>query len=205
MTDLQIKQRVSLVVPALEEGRPLSARVEDVTEDSFTLGLFRAPTWPDGGVEGAAAHIEFTSPRGVHQLEGAVGAVAGDLVRVRVAEKRVVQRRDDVRVEAMVPVTLRLGDDDGATKLRTYTLDVSGGGFLIAGPDSLAIGERVQVALKLPDDPEPLDVLVTVVRETEAGLRGVAIDAISPHDERRLVRFVFDRQRVARRMIKEGS
>lgn len=205
MTGFEIKQHVSLVVPALEEGRPLSARVEDVTADSITLGLFAAPSWPDGGVEGAAAHIEFASPRGVHQLEGAVGAVAGDLVRIRVAEKRVVQRRDDVRVEAVVPVTLRLGDGGHGTKLGTYTLDVSGGGFLIAGPDSLAIGERAQLALKLPDDPEPVDVLVTVVRETGEGLRGVAIDAISPRDERRLVRFVFERERIARRMVREGS
>jgi c-di-GMP-binding flagellar brake protein YcgR len=205
MTGFDIKQHVSLVVPALGEGRPLSARVEDVTEDSITLGLFAAPAWPDGGVEGAAAHIEFTSPRGVHQLEGAVDAVAGDLVRLAVTEQRLVQRRDDVRVEAMVPVAVRR-PEQGASRLATYTLDVSGGGFLIAGPDTLAVGERVQLALKLPDDPEPpLDVLVTVVRETGDGLRGVTIDAISPHDERRLVRFVFDRQRFARRMIREGS
>jgi c-di-GMP-binding flagellar brake protein YcgR len=205
MTGFEIKQHVSLVVPAFQEGRPLSARVEDVTEDSITLGLFAAPAWPEGGVEGAAVHIEFTSPRGVHQLEGAVGAVAGDLVRVDVAENRVVQRRDDVRAEAVVPVTLRVGDDGQETNLGTYTLDVSGGGFLIAGPDSLAVGERAQLALRLPDDLEPLDVLVTVVRETERGLRGVAIDAISPHDERRLVRFVFERQRLARRIVREGS
>jgi c-di-GMP-binding flagellar brake protein YcgR len=33
----------------------------------------------------------------------------------------------------------------------------------------------------------------------------VAIDAISPRDERRLVRFVFDRERIARRMVREGA
>jgi hypothetical protein len=204
MTGFEIKQHVSLVVPALEEGRPLSARVEDVRADSITLGLFAAPAWPDGGVEGAAAHIEFASRRGVHQLEGAVDAVAGDLVRIRIAEKRVVQRRDDVRVEAVVPVSVRLGDD-GQRTLGTYTLDVSGGGFLIAGPDTLAVGERAQLALKLPGDPEPVHALVTVVRETGAGLRAVTIDAISPRDERRLVRFVFDRERIARRMVREGA
>jgi c-di-GMP-binding flagellar brake protein YcgR len=205
MTGFEIKQHVSLVVPALEEGRPLSARVEDVTEDSITLGLFVAPSWPEGGVEGAAVQIEFTSPRGVHQLEGAVDAVAGDLVRVRAADTRVVQRRDDVRAEAMVPATLRVGGDGEGPRVGTYTLDVSGGGFLIAGPDALAVGDRAQIALRLPDDAEPVDVLVTVVRETERGLLGVRIDAISPADERRLVRFVFDRQRQARRMLKERS
>jgi c-di-GMP-binding flagellar brake protein YcgR len=205
VTGFEIKQHVSLVVPAVADGHPLSARVEDVTEDSITLGLFAAPAWPDGGAVGAPAHIEFTSPRGVHQLEGAVDAVAGDLVRVRAADTRVVQRRDDVRAEAMVPATLRVGGDGEGPRVGTYTLDVSGGGFLIAGPDALAVGDRAQIALRLPDDAEPVDVLVTVVRETERGLRGVRIDAISPADERRLVRFVFDRQRQARRMLKERS
>lgn len=107
------------------------------------------------------------------------------------------QRRQYVRVVRARPVTLRRGFE--RTAISTYSIDLSGLGILLAGPDTLQLEERVRFRLSLADDEEPVVGEATVVRLDARGYRAIRLDEISELDRRRLVRFVFDCQREDRR------
>ncbi len=107
------------------------------------------------------------------------------------------QRRQYVRVARARPVTLRRGFERNAVS--TYSIDLSGLGILLAGPDTLALDERVRFRLSLADDEEPVVGEATVVRLDPRGYRAIRLDEISELDRRRLVRYVFDCQREDRR------
>lgn len=106
------------------------------------------------------------------------------------------QRREAVRVVRARPVTVRR---DGRATVSTYSIDLSGLGILLAGPDTLALGERVRFRLSLGDQDEPVVGEATVVRIDPRGYRAIRLDEVSDADRRRLVRYVFDCQREDRR------
>lgn len=108
-----------------------------------------------------------------------------------------IQEREYVRVISARPVLVYYGLD--RTPISSYTVDVSGGGFLLAGPDLLAVGDEIDFRLAIaPDDP-PILGRGTVVRRDERGRRPVSFASISDLDRRRLIRFIFERQRIERR------
>jgi c-di-GMP-binding flagellar brake protein YcgR len=84
-------------------------------------------------------------------------------------------------------------------QIQSYTVDVSGGGFLLAGPDTLMLGEEVQFQLSLTPEVLPVTGKGKVVRIDSCGRRAVAFDSISDLDRRRLIRFIFESQRAERR------
>jgi c-di-GMP-binding flagellar brake protein YcgR len=106
------------------------------------------------------------------------------------------QRREYVRVPASCPVELQTADR--SVTVETYSIDVSGGGMLLAGPDTLSAGARIAFWLSTGDDRPPISGRGTVVRVGRHGERAVEIDEISDGNRRRLVRFVFDCQRLTR-------
>ena len=108
-----------------------------------------------------------------------------------------VQRRDFVRVEAVVPVVVRDGGPDGPAH-EAMTLNVSGGGLLLSGVSGLQEGDSAFVAIDLEDGSPAVEALVTVVRIVGRGTRAVRIASVSARDEQRLVRFAFERERRAR-------
>ena len=177
-----------------ELGR-LPARVERVEEDRVTLALFVRPDTPVQWVESVEAELETTAEeRGVVRARGAVSAEGPGLdalVTVELAESEVVQRRDFVRVDASVPVTVWPG---GGPAVETFATNVSGAGFALAGPSGLAVGTRFRFRLRLPDEPA-LEGAARVVREGERGERGCAFESIDERERELIVRFTFDRQR----------
>jgi c-di-GMP-binding flagellar brake protein YcgR len=84
-------------------------------------------------------------------------------------------------------------------KIQSYTVDLSGGGLLLAGPDTLQIGERVEFRISVAQDKQPITGVGRVVRIDSKGRRGVTFTEITEGDRRRLVRFIFDVQRAERR------
>jgi c-di-GMP-binding flagellar brake protein YcgR len=87
----------------------------------------------------------------------------------------------------------------GSEKIQSFTVDLSGGGLLLAGPDTLQIGERIEFRLTVAQDAPPIKGVGTVVRIDSKGRRGVSFTEIAETDRRRLVRFIFDLQRSERR------
>jgi hypothetical protein len=177
----------------------VAARVDAVGADEATLILLTPPLRPPA--TGQAAEVEVTVDGGILTLAARV--VDGDgRSSVRIApdsSKTVsdVQRRDFVRVDASVAVVVRDGGPEGPAR-DAHAVNVSGGGLLLTGIGHLHAGDFAWVALDLEDGTEPIEALVTVVREDLTGARAVRIASISARDEQRIVRFSFVQQQRAR-------
>jgi c-di-GMP-binding flagellar brake protein YcgR len=90
-------------------------------------------------------------------------------------------------------------------QMQSFTVDVSGGGLLLAGPDTLAVGEELTFRLTLTPGVTPVSGTGRVVRVDGQGRRAVEFESISDLDRRRLVRFIFECQRDERRRGLEGD
>jgi c-di-GMP-binding flagellar brake protein YcgR len=186
------------VLLRLGAGAAIAARVDSLDADVAVLVLLTPPLRPP--VTGQPAEVEATSKRGIVRFDVTVKDVDGrGTVRVaaRADGAATVQRRDFVRVDAVVPVIVRDGGPDGPAH-EAMTLNVSGGGLLLSGVSSLQEGDSAFVAIDLEDGSAPVEALVTVVRVADRGTRAVRIASVSARDEQRLVRFAFARERRAR-------
>ena len=193
MKGLSPRRHVDLV---LDGGSRLTARIEEVADDGIVLGLFREP---DVRLAGLRASVEFIDQRGIYRLRGLLEAHGRERDAVRLLPEgtpEVIQRRESVRVDAHAPVDVAFEERD-AKPVGTTTVNVSASGLLLAGPSVLNSGEHIRVTLQLGDD-EPVSARCRVVRETQEGFKGVQIVEIEEGDQERLVRFVFERQRLAR-------
>jgi PilZ domain len=141
--------------------------------------------------------LEFTSEYGVARFSGDAVLEEHDLVRFHVHDSpEVVQRREFVRVQAPQPVVLAIAGS--ATIGSSYSVDVSGGGMLLSGPETLRLEDNVRFRLHLSADTPPIKGRARVVRVASGGQRALVFEQISKQDRERLIHFIFDRQREAR-------
>ncbi len=110
----------------------------------------------------------------------------------------VLQEREYVRIRSARPVLVYGGPNQ--EQVQSYTVDVSGGGFLLAGPDALKIGEEIQFQLDA-DTGRAADQRhrPSRARSTGKGVARSSSTSITDLDRRRLVRFIFECQRAERR------
>jgi hypothetical protein len=141
--------------------------------------------------------LEYTSLRGVIRLHGNARFEDRSLMRFRAAgDPEVIQRRAFVRVHT--PQQVSLGPTLAGRAAATQTIDISGGGMLLSGGRSLALGESLAFEMRLGDDPGPIEGTARVVRIDGDGRRAVAFEDIREGDRQRLIRFVFACLRSAR-------
>jgi hypothetical protein len=93
------------------------------------------------------------------------------------------ERRDVTRAPVVRPVIVKRP----AGEARTFALDVSAGGILLAGPSDLMVGELIDLQLDLD---EPLTARAQVVRDAPNGMKGLRFEALGGADRDRLERFV---------------
>jgi c-di-GMP-binding flagellar brake protein YcgR len=188
-------QHVDLV---LDAGSRITARVEDLREDSLVLGLFREP---DVRLAGLDATIEFIDHRGIHRLRCRLqshGPERDAILMLPTGEVELIQRREYVRVDAHAPVDVSFEDRPDVQAIGTTTVNVSASGVLLAGPSILEMGELIGVAIDIGDG-EPVRFRCRVVRETQEGFKGCHISEIHQNEQERLIRYVFQRQREAQK------
>jgi hypothetical protein len=143
--------------------------------------------------------LEWSSARGIVRLAGKVVWEARDLVRFEVVDMvDLKQRREHVRVHAPRPVVLEL--DENGRELGTFAIDLSGGGVLLAGPDTLEIGDQLHFRLLLDGKDSPIEGTGHVVRYGPGGYRAIAFSEVSEADRERLIHFLFEFERAARRV-----
>ena len=151
--------------------------------------------------------VEFSSPRGRVRLGGTVAgqdARSPELITLTAPRSiKVLQEREYVRIKSARPVLVYAARE--GTQIQSYTVDVSGGGLLLAGPDTLAVGEELEFRLTLTPGVTPVTGTGRVVRVDGQGRRAVEFESISELDRRRLVRFIFECQREERRRGLEGD
>ncbi len=151
--------------------------------------------------------VEFSSPRGRVRLRGTVASQdpASPEVLTLTAPRsvEVLQEREYVRIRSARPVLVYSARE--GLRIQSFTVDVSGGGLLLAGPDTLAVGEELTFQLTLTPGVTPVSGKGRVVRVDPQGRRAVEFESISDLDRRRLVRFIFECQRTERRRGLEGD
>ena len=137
--------------------------------------------------------VEATSGRGIFRYPGRLTADRNGSLSIALSgEVERIQRREFVRIEAFLDVTVRGVDEPVGGD--TTTVDVSGSGIQIQDKWKLPLGIDVRVELKLPEGP-PLRALGRVVRVgQEAEQKGIRMDGIARADEDRLMRYIRDRE-----------
>ena len=195
-----LPERSQAVTLVPSSGERIPARVLESAADTLLVAIM-VPTGPldYGQLDGLV--IEFVGPNGRVRLTGTATVEDPsdpDVLRIdRPRSVEVLQEREYVRIKATRPV-LVYGASEQA-QVQSYTVDVSGGGFLLAGPDVLRIGDEIQFQLSLTEGVLPVSGKGKIVRIDSQGRRAVSFASISELDRRRLVRFIFECQRTERR------
>lgn len=201
----EVRQDVDLSLPGQER---FAARVTRVSEAEVVLVLLLDARDPLQLGEVAEMALEFPGPRGLVRIEGQGRVTAYDVVHLRLeGAVEVHQRRDFVRVRAVRPLALAPVDDEGRVGpwIDTLSVNVSGNGILAAGPDTLDLHTAVRFRLRTEEGEPPIEGLGRVARTSDEGHRGIAIEELAEDGRRRLVAFIFERERIARRMTRDGA
>ena len=197
-------QPVFVIAPS---GAGIAARVVNVEPNASLLSFEDNESDPVNMLAGGNVAIQYTNRRGVCRIDGAAHrSKSKTVLRVDHTSKiQLIQRREFVRVDAIVPCTYRPIGMTGWLA-ETTTTNVSGGGFMISGREGLQIDQLMSFTLALDGDSReagPLDCTGQVVRETRAGL-GIKILEIAPGEQERLVRWVFARERLGRQIVRDA-
>jgi hypothetical protein len=190
--------RSATVTLVRASGVRVHARIAERGEDTLlVLVMFRTER-PFTAGELDELVLEYGGSRGRVRLRGAVTLEDRDLLRFREPRSiEVLQEREFVRVKAARPVMVSTASSPAP--VQTFSVDLSGGGLLLAGPSTLRVGDRVQFRLTTTPGSAPIAGTGTVVRTDTHGHRAICFDSIGDGDHRRLVRFIFECQRAERR------
>jgi hypothetical protein len=204
---LVVGQDVFVIAPS---GAPINARIDDMSPKDMLLSLFSHHRDPAEPLAGNQVELQFIARRGVCRVDGeAQRSRRGPnaLIFQPKGEPRVIQRRDFVRVDAVLPVNYAPFGTEGYV-VETHTMNLSGGGFLVAAPDALRVGDLMQFTIDLSaaegEDAGPLVCVGKAVRQTDGGALGIEFFDLSEDDRGRIIRYVFARERLARQVTRDG-
>jgi hypothetical protein len=176
-------------------GRELPVRTYDRGEDVVLVVLTALDPPPPETLD--LATLEYTSVRGIIRLQGEAHFEDHALVRFHAeGDPEVIQRRAYVRVHS--PQEVKLGPAFADQPLEAHTIDISGGGMLLAGISTAEVGDPIRFELRLVDDSNPVQGVARVVRVDPDSRRAVSFEEIDEGDRQRLIRFVFECMRTAR-------
>jgi PilZ domain len=203
-TELVLPERADAVTIVRPSGERVQARIAERHGEQLLVALmFRAERpLEDGHL--AELRLEFTNHRGRIRLQSTVTLEDRELLRFGEPHSiELIQQREYVRVPSTRPVVVITGASQGT--IQTYSVDLSGGGMLLAGPSTLKVGEQVEFRLTIDKGSPPIMGVGTVVRTDTQGRRAICFDEIGEGEHRRLVRFIFECQRSERRRGLEGG
>jgi hypothetical protein len=173
--------------------------VVQMDADRATAMLLVRPLTSLDGTVGSEAEIDIATNRGLLQVAAqVVGASAGEVLELGLTgHSQVVQRRDFVRVDAFLEVVARPAGS--GEPIPAAVVNISASGAVVSRLASLKPGDDVRLELRLAPYGPPLEIGARVVREFDEQFRALHFEDIEESDRERIVRFVFDRQRVERR------
>lgn len=180
---------------------PVSITQRD--EDILLVILEDGAEFVDGSLAGLT--LESSGGWGVLRTPGTAEQLEPNLLRFVLDElPDMVQRRQFVRVTVAKRVVLENADGDAFTE--GLTVDISGGGMLVnvRKPELVPDDQEIYFSLYLgmTDYDDQVSGLASIVRRHSDGRIGLGYKDISRHDQERLIRFVFERQRVALAMTR---
>jgi hypothetical protein len=145
--------------------------------------------------------LEAITHWGLIRLEGEATVTTADVIRLRACRVTdVLQRRGLARVAVSRPVLLVAGAAEHA--IGTYTIDLSGNGMSLAGPDNLRLASHVGFSLRFDPEQPAIEGRGRVAR-IDAGQPSISFRDISERDRERLIHFIFEHQRLARGLTRD--
>lgn len=176
-------------------GEHMPGRVTQRVGEELVVLMLYPLTRPLREAERNSVVIEVTDDGQTSRLGGCASLV--DHETLRFGDLHFVQRREYVRVKATVPV--RVKPESEKYEIECVSLDLSGGGMLLRGLEKLAAGDRVAFAFA-PDEGDPeITGEAMIVRIDSEENCALCFEQITEADRRRLIRFLFERQREERR------
>jgi PilZ domain len=193
-SELQLPEPPHPVKLAMPSGESMPARIAAREGEELVVLMLYTLGRPLRDAERHLIVIEVTDDEGTMRLGGTATIV--DHETLRFSDLHLVQRREYVRVKAALPVEVSIGSDAG---VGCNSVDLSGGGMLLRGVGMARAGEKLEFILTIePDDPA-IRGTATIIRCDSQGNCAICFEHISEGDRRRLIRFLFDRQREERR------
>jgi len=208
---LQINDLIQIRILEGEVRDPYPSRIEDLTGDRMVIAWPAEKGTPLPVIAGQVVSVSFVHEGKYYGLEGTVRELS--LVPLPVLVLHVpegptrIERRDNVRVSAPVPVELTervvsLSEYKAQGEhnvIRTVTVNISGGGFAIFHGSFVPIGTVFDVKMLLQEKEDPISIVAKVVRcsETPGGSQcqiGFAFSQLSEKVRSRIIRFVFAAQ-----------
>ena len=173
--------------------------VVDMDAEHATAMLLVRPLVPLAAAVGSDVQIDVPTKRGLLHLGAqVVQAPAGEVLELDLTGRsELVQRRGFVRVDAFLEVVVT--PEPSGAPIPAAVVNISGSGAVVSRLAATTVGDAAQLELRLaPYDP-PLAIAARVVRVFAEQFRAVHFELIEEADRERIVRFVFDRQRLERR------
>jgi hypothetical protein len=196
-------QEVWVIAP---NGASINGRVREVGGEATVIEFLHGQTNPAAELASGSVAVQYTNRRGICRIDGVAHRtdLEGSIRVNHTGNVDLIQRREFVRIDAMVPVTYQPNGPSGVTA-ETTTTNVSGGGFMISGREGLNIDDEMTFTLHLDGEREagPVEIDGKVVRETRGGL-GIKIAAIEEEERERLIRWIFARERLSRQITRDG-
>ncbi|HUR84818.1 MAG TPA: PilZ domain-containing protein [Solirubrobacteraceae bacterium] len=173
--------------------------VVDMTPGHATAMLLARPLHPLDGKVGAEVGIDITTKRGLLHIDAQLVEVpSGEVLELGLTgEEQLIQRRSFARVDALIEVVVT----PAATgeQIPAAIVNISACGAVVSRLSAIEPGEEVRLSLQLAPYEPPLQIVGRVVREHDDEFRAVQFEQIQEADRERIIRFVFDRQRLERR------
>ncbi len=144
--------------------------------------------------------LESTGARGVVRTPGAAELLEPNLLRfVFDQTPELVQRRDFVRVTVAKRVVLE--SEDGDVVVNALSVDLSGGGMLVQLPRAAELPAEMEfyftIYLGLTEYDDQVGGTVKVVRKLPGDRVALGFHELDRREQERLIRYVFERQRIA--------
>jgi PilZ domain len=175
----------------------------DLVTGHATATLLVRPLRGLDEVVGDSVGIDIATSRGLLHVEARVAGVRdGELLDLEIADEgELVQRRAFARVDAVLEVTVA-SPPGGAERIAAAAVNISGSGAVVARLGGLTIGEAVSLSLRLAPLEPPILISGRIVREFGEHLRAIHFEQLQQSDRERIVRYVFERQRLELQRIK---
>jgi len=150
-------------------------------------------------VVGRQVAIDVATSRGLLHCDARVAGVRdGEVLDLEVAAHReLIQRRDFARVDAVLEATVAPG-------IAAAAVNISGSGAVLSARGGLAPGDAIELSLKLAPHEPPIVISGRVVRRAGENehLWAIHFEHVHQADRERIVRYVFERQRIEIQRVK---
>jgi hypothetical protein len=188
-------RHATLILPQLGS---FPAVVDMDDADHATAMLLVRPLQSLAGTVGSDVSIDIATNRGLLHVDAhVVETSAGEVLELLTGRTELIQRRSFARVDAFLEIVVTPGSE--ATPIPAAVVNISASGAVVSRMGDMALDDEVRLSLRLAPYEPPLDIVGRVVREFDKQFRAVHFEQIRESDRERIVRFVFDRQRLERR------